>query len=268
MKLEYRQKGKDYIIHCLNPKHEDNSPSMRVDAVTGVYHCFSCGYKGNLLTESGTVYSPASFKVTKLKQKIAKLMSPYLEIPKTASTQKLPWRGFSAELLQQFGAFIETNLYPDRIVFPVRDYTGNITAFIGRYMHSDAPPKYKVYPDSAEINIFPNKPEIYNSSIVIVEGITDFLNLYKNGVKNATAILGVGTLYKNWKERLTPLKAQGVNKIYICLDGDRAGRSAAEKLEKLISPDFAVEVIYLPEDKDPGALSKKEVNEYIVDKLL
>ena len=41
--LEYKSSGRDYLIRCLNPEHPDTDPSFRVDRISGVAHCFSCG---------------------------------------------------------------------------------------------------------------------------------------------------------------------------------------------------------------------------------
>ena len=46
--IDYRSSGKDFVIRCLNKDHDDTNPSMRVDKESGVFHCFSCGYKGQL----------------------------------------------------------------------------------------------------------------------------------------------------------------------------------------------------------------------------
>ena len=40
--IDYTLSGKDAVIQCLNPEHDDNNPSMRVDKLTGMFHCFSC----------------------------------------------------------------------------------------------------------------------------------------------------------------------------------------------------------------------------------
>ena len=56
--IQYQISGKDAKIHCLNPEHDDTNPSMRVDRITGIFHCFSCGYKGNLFTYFGAPESP------------------------------------------------------------------------------------------------------------------------------------------------------------------------------------------------------------------
>ena len=47
-KIPYKVSPKDFVVRCLNPEHDDHNPSMRIDRVTGIYNCFSCGYKGNL----------------------------------------------------------------------------------------------------------------------------------------------------------------------------------------------------------------------------
>ena len=48
--IQYQISGKDAKIHCLSPDHDDTHPSMRVDRITGVFHCFSCGYNCLLYT--------------------------------------------------------------------------------------------------------------------------------------------------------------------------------------------------------------------------
>jgi DNA primase len=42
------EKQNDYLTLC--PFHNDNSPSFSIRKDNGVYHCWSCGAKGNLVT--------------------------------------------------------------------------------------------------------------------------------------------------------------------------------------------------------------------------
>ena len=35
-------KGKDFVVRCLNPEHEDRNPSMRIDQIDGRFNCFAC----------------------------------------------------------------------------------------------------------------------------------------------------------------------------------------------------------------------------------
>ena len=70
LKIEHISKGADFLVHCFNLEHADSRPSMRVDRISGMYNCFSCGHRGNLLRDYG--YSPSIIDglSLKLKQKI------------------------------------------------------------------------------------------------------------------------------------------------------------------------------------------------------
>ena len=66
----YTPSGQDYLIKCLNPEHDDSNPSLRVDKVTGVMHCFSCGFKGNVFAHfDAPGLSPKELKRKELKKK-------------------------------------------------------------------------------------------------------------------------------------------------------------------------------------------------------
>ena len=66
--IKYQISGKDAKIHCLSPDHDDQNPSMRVDRITGLIHCFSCGFKGNLFSHFGQPASPLEVKLHRIKE--------------------------------------------------------------------------------------------------------------------------------------------------------------------------------------------------------
>ena len=35
--IHYTPKGRDFLVSCINPEHEDRNPSMRIDQITGVF---------------------------------------------------------------------------------------------------------------------------------------------------------------------------------------------------------------------------------------
>ena len=51
--IYFMPKGGDFLVRCLNPDHEDRNPSMRIDQITGIFNCLSCGFKGNLFYHFG-----------------------------------------------------------------------------------------------------------------------------------------------------------------------------------------------------------------------
>lgn len=269
--LAYTVSGRDYLIKCLNPEHPDSNPSFRVDRVTGVSHCFACGFKTNLFKYYGVFTNPVPMKIAKLKEKLAEIraFSHNLEVPSGATPYTKTFRGISAKTLQYFGAFYthQVEKLADRIIFPITDVTGRTVVYVGRHTLSNGNPRYLNYPSGVQIPLFPAQLPEPGKSLVIVEGIFDMLNLFDKGLTNVTCAFGTNTLQNNTAQKLLPFKAQGVTHIYLMFDGDEAGEKAMFTLKPLIEDcGFIVENINLPDGVDPGELSQEDVDstrEYI-----
>lgn len=269
--IEYKLATKDYVVKCLSPEHKDENPSCHIDKITGIFHCWSCGYSGSIYNEFNVeVPNLVNRKVEFLKNKINKLMwSKPLQIPLDAAPINYEYRDISKETLNHFEAFTSDDKDLDmegRIIFPLRDINGHIRVFVGRYMWSELDPKYKFYPPHVEIPLYPEIPSIEEGSIILVEGIFDMLNLWDKGLKNVIFCSGVNIgLVKNRAkrkrniERLLPFKYQGIHTLNILFDGDKAGRGAAEGLKSYAEDIFNINIIPLEDGKDPGSLSEKEV---------
>lgn len=262
--VKYREAGKDYLIACINPEHEDSNPSMRVDKITGVYHCFSCGYKGNLFTKYGAEPNFIDIQIAKLQDKIREMLSDKsLTIPADAVPFDRDYRGLSKFIYREAEAFTsnQEDEFKDRIVFPIKDIRGNIKVFIGRALHTDIESKYLFYPKNITPPLFPAHPEIYESSLIIVEGIFDAMNMMDKGCYNVITAFGTHSLLKNYKQKLSHYQILGVNKFYIMFDGDKAGREAGEKLEDVLNSNgFNAETIELPDGMDPGDLTENDIS--------
>ena len=268
--LAYSISGRDYLIKCLNPEHEDNNPSFRIDRVSGAAHCFSCGFKTNIFKYFGVFTNPVPLRIANLKKKLHELSTKReVDIPLGHTPWTKPFRGISSQTLKHFDAFYTNQVekLQDRIVFPIRDVTNQIKVFVGRHTLSNVNPRYINYPSGVQLPLFPSYLEQPSRSIVLVEGIFDMLNLYDKGVKNAVCCFGTNTLQNTTKQKLLPFKAQGVTNIYILFDGDEAGEKAAKQLKPTLEEDdFIVEIMKLPEGVDPGELDMLDVTsikEYI-----
>jgi DNA primase len=269
--IAFKVSGRDYVIKCLNPEHDDSNPSFRVDKTTGIAHCFSCGFKTNIFKFFGVLTNTTSLKVIRLKEKLKELDTNFngLELPKGATPFNQKFRGISVETLREFGAFttFQEEKLLDRLVFPVMDIRGKTQVYVARHMLSNANPRYVNYPSGVTIPIYPVKYKKQYKSAVLVEGLFDLLNLYDRGLRNVSCCFGTNTLQKDTGLKLLPLKAQGITHIYTLFDGDDAGREAAKKLKPLIEQEgFIVECIELPDDMDPGDLDQEyvdSINEYV-----
>lgn len=261
--LSYTVSGRDYLTKCLNPDHEDTNPSFRIDRISGVAHCFSCGFKTNIFKYFGIFTNPVPIRILSLKQKLAKLTAAVeQELPQGYTPWTKPFRGISAQTLKHFGAFYtnQTEKLIDRIIFPIKDITNRTKAFVGRHTLSNGNPRYLNYPSGVELPLFPSYLERAEKTLVLVEGLFDMLNLYDKGLHNAVCCFGTNTLQNSTKEKLLPFKAQGVTHVYILFDGDEAGEKAAKQLKPIIEQDeFIVEIIKLPDGVDPGELNQVEV---------
>ena len=254
--------GRDYLIKCLNPEHEDTNPSCRVDKVSGLTHCFSCGFKTNIFKYFGVFSNPLPAKLLEIKEKLRDIRFGMegIDLPSHS-----PWtrsfRGISANTFKHFNAFYTSEHdLEDRLCIPLYDVTGKYRAVVARHVHSNADPRYKNWPPKASLPIFPPTAPKGEKSIVLVEGLFDMLNLYDKGLHSVSACFGTNTLQKDIAAKLLPFKANGVSHIYIMFDGDEPGRKASKILKPIIeSNGFIVEEINLPDGVDPGELSQEDV---------
>ena len=260
-KIDYRISGRDAVISCLNPEHDDSNPSMRVDKVTGIFNCFSCGYKGNLFTYFGAPASPLEVRMHRIKEKVNKVKSETvgIQLPK----DRVPWKGggirnISEETLAIWGAFTwNVPQFENRIIFPIRDIRGKTVALIGRSLDDFNMNKYFIYPNGAEMPFCPAKIKPIQNRVILVEGIFDALNLWDKGLKNTVCCFG--TQQVNWV-KLSLLKLQGITGVDIMFDGDEAGELAAEKAKGLAEQlELSARVVKLRDNIDPGNLTTPEI---------
>jgi len=262
--LKFSVSGRDYLIKCLNPDHQDSNPSFRVDKVTGVAHCFACGFKTNLFKYYGVFTNLVPMKILALKEKLdaLKKFGQELDLPQGYTPWTKQFRGVSPATLKHFGAFYTNQVekLQDRIIFPIKDITNKTQVFVGRHTMSNGNPRYINYPQGVKIPLYPAHLPSGYSSMVIVEGLFDMLNLYDNGCENVVCAFGTNTLQNDTKQKLLPFRAQGITHVYLLFDGDDAGRSAAKNLKPLLEAEgFITEIVDLPDGTDPGDLDQENV---------
>ena len=260
--------GKDYVTKCFNPEHNDSNPSFRIDRLTGIAHCFSCGFKTNLFKFYGLLTNNVSIKVVKLKEKLRMLQESTEGLAPLEGSHPVTstFRGISVQTLKLFGAFYtdREEKMVDRIIFPIKDVRNKTVCYVGRHSLSNGNPRYVNYPSGVTIPMYPARIEPGYKSIVLVEGIFDMLNCYDKGLKNVVCTFGTSKLLNETAQKMLSYKVMGIEKVYILYDGDAPGREAAKKIKPLIEEaGFTVEIIDLPDDLDPGIISQEYVDSII-----
>lgn len=268
-KIEYKSRGRDYVIRCLNPDHEDKNPSLRVDKISGLFQCWSCGFSGDIFKYFNINKKRfIDLRVQEVLEKINKLIRiPTQEMPLDAVPFETEFRKIRGETFKKFKAFTSDSLMEGRLIFPIYDIHDNLIVFQGRYLYSELDPKYKNEPENTPFPLYPAVIVPIKGSIILVEGIMDAINMYDKGFTNVVCTFGTafGSVKKDLKrrkniDRLLPYMYQGVDTIYIMYDGDDAGRTAAENLKSYIGSVFFTETIDLPDGRDPGSFSQSDAD--------
>jgi DNA primase len=262
-KIQYKLSPADAIISCLNPEHDDSNPSMRIDRITGIFNCFSCGYKGNIFSYYDAPSNPLDIRREKMRRKIEEKRSSSvgLKMPNNFMPYVGNWREISPETYKRFDAFIHPDKpFTGRISFPIKDLTGKIVAFNCRTQSPTDIPKYIIHPPKAVLPLFPAQVRPIKGRVILVEGIFDALNLHDKGLENAVCCFGTRNIDI---EKLKLLKMKGVTGIDLLFDPDDAGQEAVGRVIEMCDvAEILHKNIKLPRALgDAGALTKNKVKE-------
>ena len=192
----------------------------------------------------------------------------------------VPWKNsfyeklskkYSEEEINSTGLYYKsdkTGKYIDRfnsrIIFPVKNISGDTIAFGGRIIRDG---KFAKYINSPETEFYKKGSMIFNldkaknlrsetEEVLIVEGYMDVLSVYSSGIKNVISNSGTVLTGRQisliWKFFSSPI---------ICLDGDESGQRAAfriaERLFPLINENNRIYFSIMPDGKDPDDYIKE-----------
>jgi DNA primase len=179
-------KGKQLVGFCPIPSHIGNqkTPSFSAHPEKGIFQCFGCGAKGNILDftvlmeggnpERGVDVRKAALKLNKLALPLAShanghsgqenpnarlLVNQPLNFRLKDLDPQHPYlvsRGFKREVLDDFGVgYCCRGVFSGRITIPLRDQSGTLIGYAGRVI-DDATitpqnPKY-LFPGRREFN--------------------------------------------------------------------------------------------------------------------
>lgn len=255
-----KQRGDEVIAHC--PFHHDRTPSFAANLRKGVFICFACGEKGTF-RRLGIDVTPRIHWGDFSKLLRAEEAEMIFELPQgfkgvNFKENNIYWqylhnRQIDRTVIKSFNiGFCESGIYHDRVVIPFE--TGFVArtifdGFRGILVYGKKHQRY-LYPLG-----LPTSKLLFNFNptskyLLLVEGVFDVLRLASFGYP-ATAILGC-QLHSIQLERLCLSEAENV---FVCFDGDEAGRHGAEIACQQLSKFFKVYQINLPDGLDPGSSS-------------
>lgn len=148
-----------------------------------------------------------------------------------------------------------SDLFINRIIFPLFDLQGNVVAFSGRIYNTKDSSKYI---NTKETKIFKKGNLLYNyhqakdilkksESIIVMEGFMDVIRASTIGINNCVATMGTA-----FTKQHANLLRKMTNNIILCFDGDKAGEEATTSaIEVLKEINIIPKVIRLEENLDP-----------------
>lgn len=164
--------------------------------------------------------------------------------------------------------------FRNRLMFPIKNITGNVVGFGGRALMPDAKnAKYLNSSDSIIYNksevlfgIFEGKKAIIEKDqCLLSEGYLDVVMFHKKNVENIVSSSGTA---------LTPGQVKLIKRftknVVVMFDNDAAGiRAALKGIDILLQEEMFVKVLILPNGQDPDDFAKtrtkEEIEKYIQD---
>ena len=186
--------------------------------------------------------------------------------------------GYPIERLTAVGLSIQYDDKPPhdrfrgRVMFPVRNLSGQYVAFGGRIMgKADKTAKYINSPESL---IYSKSRELYGlyqakqaiskaNKCYLVEGYTDVISMHQSGVENVVASSGTALTVQQIR-----LIRRFTERVTVLYDGDNAGIKAALRgIDLLLEEGLDIKVVLLPEGEDPDSYAQKHSRQELLDFL-
>jgi DNA primase len=183
--------------------------------------------------------------------------------------QQLIQSGLVTQKEQETGKSDRRGVYDrfrGRIMFPICNDVGEVIAFSGRLLQSDA--EAAKYVNSPETPLFRKGNVLFGlhktkralidaNRAIVCEGQLDLISLFEAGITNVVA--PQGTAFTETQART--LK-RFVDEVVLCFDADVAGQKAAERsLDALLQNDLIIRVVEMPPGEDPDSLVRREGKE-------
>lgn len=269
--IEGRESGDEMVARC--PMHlartgrEDQHPSFSINLQTGLFLCFSCGYRGSLFTlvsdlEGIPLVDAESFVVKgDLKSAIRRMppaytpASPRSYLPESRLAPFCPppaWacrlRDVSPKSCSHYGVLWSP--YEESWILPIRDPEGFL---IGWQEKGQVERLFKNHPAGVKKSRTLFGYHLFEGGrMVVVESPLDAVRLHSQGISGAVATYGAIVS----RDQIRLMSA--ADEVVMALDADEAGRKASREL--LSSTKGVLKSVrffaYSEEGaKDPGDLS-------------
>jgi len=244
--------GDELVTKCPFHKKrgfgEDKNPSLHINLTKGIYQCWSCKAKGNMISfalglgliepghineflEQFVILDVSSEDIEKTNQRVKALLEQGVIVEKEKELEKYkkvyhPYfkrRKLHKETVMAFRAGFNKRL--KRVIVPIYRYKERI-ALVGRSI-DDVFPRY-LYTKDAPLNKTMFGSHMYKGkrTAILVEGVLDLMWLWQCGIKNVLSPMRT-QLHDN---QIQFMKDMGIEMLVLFFDNDKAGRVFTRKV--------------------------------------
>ena len=281
--LKYIERENKISHQCVNPSHQENSPSAFTILESGneYNHCSSCNFHMN--TESLYKFLELGFDeklmfVNQIKNML-KQAEPKLEkesaqifLPIKEAVFDKPYRGISAETFEKVNAYhtFKDSYYGRRIIIPIYNYKNELRGFEAISTSPKIQPKALRPKNVVTVDLFGFEHLLGESdTLFLCEGTFSALSFWELGYQSIFN-MGVASI----KDKIKTLHLKGIKNIILAGDNDSSGKAFSKECYHLLKHNFNVTFFQFPynfQNKgDTNDLLKKdrEILQECIDKSL
>lgn len=248
---EFKLQGDWLKVSCINPEHSDSNPSAGININSGIFNCFSCGYKTMYLesTDIDPEYARSAMYSSIIESMdVEEEPKGTLIMPKVHHYITHSLRGINANLIQELGIYYcTTGKLKGRIIFPINNSYGELVSYsswlppkglIEPYVEPDERFKDQKYVHAygfkSQDTVYP-LDQIWNANIVtygtslhLTEGVWDALTLLQDGIP---AVCNFG-LAPPTPKKVGEVFALGCTEIINAFDNDAKGKEGWHRIKE------------------------------------
>ena len=285
-RIEHPPRARQANVLC--PFHDDTAPSLSVNFEQKIYNCFSCKESGDILDFVAKMENTPIPEAARITADVCGVTVPQQKtnggrhgkavrehegeggnkplgfaLDLDPAHPYLGERGLSQDTILRFGlGFCAHGLMKDRIGIPIHNEHGTLIAYAGRWASDPVPdgvPKYLLPRGFKKSEVLFNLNRVASADhVTLVEGYWGVFRLHALGIA-AVALMG-RTLSKEQEELLACSSARFVT---VLLDGDEAGRTAAQTILPQLNRNWFAFHALLPDGQQPDTVDEVELRKLL-----
>jgi DNA primase len=212
------------------PAHDDHDASASVNAVTGLFFCYACGYRGKI-DGSKVEWTPEG--VRRYIYRLTLILEPekrYSESWLNSFDSTGPGEYWLSRFDQETCRHYRLGHADGVATYPMRDNGGNVMGVVSRDLTEKRDQKYLYPPRVRNSQYLIDYHRVESPSVILVEGMADVCAVHQAGYDVA---LGC---YRAWLSdaQAALLRRYQPDQVLVGYDMDKAGEAGYQRAQEVL----------------------------------